>query len=65
MCGTAPEAEALPNLAMVRPMIPTVFGDSFVRGRRRTQAVTDGHVAKRDKYSRLVSDLLRPPSGPP
>jgi hypothetical protein len=24
-------------------MIPTVFGDSFVPGRLRTQAATDGH----------------------
>ena len=51
---TAPHAEALPNSAMVRPMIPTVFGDSFMRGRLRTQAATDGHPLAAEAHRNML-----------
>ena len=57
---TAPHPEALPNSAMVRPMIPTVFGDSFMRGRLRTQAATDGHPLAAEAHRNMQPVKTKP-----
>ena len=51
---TAPHPEALPNSAMVRPMIPTVFGDSFACSHLRTGALADGHPLAAEAHRNML-----------
>ena len=51
---TAPHPEALPNSAMVRPMIPTVFGDSFACSHLQTETLADGHPLAAESHRNML-----------